>query len=71
MDAMHFDRWARSLAGGANATCANCRTDADCLELGMPPGSACVPVAEGHCAGYACEHGMACLEPCQPPVPEA
>jgi hypothetical protein len=43
--------------------CADCRKDADCLALGFPAGSACVPVGLGHCNGR-CESGMACLVPC-------
>jgi hypothetical protein len=46
--------------------CAVCATDADCLVLGYPPGSACAPVSQGHCSG-TCESGMACLVPCGTP----
>jgi hypothetical protein len=43
--------------------CADCRKDADCVALGYPPGSACIPYSEGICSG-ACESGMACVVPC-------
>jgi hypothetical protein len=51
-----------SLAARASG-CAACQRDGDCLVLGLPPGSACVPFATGACAG-ACESGMACVAPC-------
>jgi hypothetical protein len=51
-----------SLAARARG-CADCEGDADCLALGLPSGSACVPFATGACAG-ACESGMACVAPC-------
>lgn len=59
-----------SLAARASG-CADCKRDADCLALGAPPGSACVPFATGACAG-ACESGMLCVAPCHvaPFVPE-
>jgi hypothetical protein len=44
--------------------CADCRKDADCLALGLPSGSACVPFATGACAG-TCESGMVCVAPCE------
>jgi hypothetical protein len=52
--------------------CAVCRSDADCVALGLPPGAACAAVAEGLCAGV-CETGMACLLPCglEPPPPSS
>jgi hypothetical protein len=43
--------------------CADCKKDADCEALGFPGGSACIPVALGHCTGR-CKSGMACLSPC-------
>lgn len=46
-----------------SSQCAECRTDADCLALGLPPGSACVPFSTGVCAGN-CPTGMACAAPC-------
>jgi hypothetical protein len=59
-------------AGVGSPKCADCKKDADCLALGFPDGSACVPVGLGHCSGR-CETGMACLVPCGvefPPPPE-
>jgi hypothetical protein len=52
--------------------CADCQKDLDCLALGFPAGSACVPVERGHCSGR-CESGMACLVPCgvEFPPPDA
>lgn len=50
--------------------CADCQTDADCLSLGYPAGSACAPVATGNCAGH-CPTGMACLPPCGVELPES
>jgi hypothetical protein len=44
-------------------TCAACQRDSDCEAQGFPPGSACAPVTERHCAG-ACESGMVCQPPC-------
>lgn len=64
----------RSTAGSnvcsLGAPCADCQTDADCLALKFPPGTACAPISEGLCAGM-CETGMACLTPCgeKPPPP--
>ncbi len=49
--------------------CADCKKDADCLALGYPSGSACVPVELGHCSGR-CASGMACLVPCGVELPE-
>lgn len=49
--------------------CADCKKDADCLALGYPSGSACVPVALGHCSGR-CASGMACLVPCGVEYPD-
>lgn len=43
--------------------CEQCKTDADCVALGWPSGSACAPVSRGHCNGF-CDTGMACLVPC-------
>jgi hypothetical protein len=43
--------------------CADCQKDADCVALGFPAGSACVPLGIGSCA-HACESGMACFPPC-------
>jgi hypothetical protein len=56
---------------GGTMICHDCAKDADCEALGLP-GSACVPVARGQCAGASCEDGMACMAPCgyQPPAPE-
>lgn len=53
---------------GSGSDCADCKKDADCAALGFPPGSACVPVSEGRCAGQ-CESGTGCLVPCgfEPP----
>jgi hypothetical protein len=50
-------------AAEGSPKCADCKKDADCLALGFPAGSACVPVELGHCSGR-CESGMACLVPC-------
>jgi hypothetical protein len=49
--------------------CAVCTRDIDCLTLGFPAGSACVPVANGHCTEAACASAMACVPPCgfEPP----
>lgn len=47
-----------------NTVCADCNSDADCLALGLPPGSACTPFAEGLCTGM-CEGGRACMPPCE------
>jgi hypothetical protein len=49
--------------------CAICATDADCVALGFPPGSACAPVSQGHCVG-TCDSGMACMVPCGSPLPD-
>lgn len=51
------------------ASCADCQTDADCVTLGYPAGSACAPVGTGYCAGQ-CPTGMACLVPCGTELPE-
>jgi hypothetical protein len=50
--------------------CVDCQRDADCQELGFPPGSSCTVVSQGRCAGE-CESGTACLLPCGfvPPGP--
>jgi hypothetical protein len=50
--------------------CTDCKTDADCLALGYPAGSACAQVGRGNCAGW-CDSGMACLVPCGAEYPEA
>jgi hypothetical protein len=50
-------------ANQAHTDCADCRKDADCVALGYPVGSACIPYSEGICSG-ACESGMACAIPC-------
>jgi hypothetical protein len=54
------------------SVCVDCQKDADCEVLGLPPGSACLPVAGGLCAGDCPETGMVCLPPCGsvPPDPE-
>jgi hypothetical protein len=52
------------------SVCADCHTDADCLALGLPVGSACVPVTEGDCEG-SCVGATACLAPCSVPALEA
>jgi hypothetical protein len=51
--------------------CAPCKRDADCVALGLPPGSACAPTATGNCAGD-CATGTVCLVPCgtDPLAPE-
>ncbi len=58
------------LFGEGLSQCATCQRDADCVAMGLPPGSACAPVSEGFCAGV-CPSGMACLIPCGsgPPPP--
>lgn len=43
--------------------CTSCKRDADCVRLGLPPGSACLPAANGACVGI-CPTGMACMVPC-------
>lgn len=48
---------------GTTDFCADCRKDTDCLALGFPAGSACIPVTAGNCSGN-CESGMACFPPC-------
>lgn len=50
-------------AGQEHTECADCRKDADCVALGYPPESACIPYSAGICAG-ACASGMACVVPC-------
>jgi hypothetical protein len=49
--------------------CTDCRTDADCVALGYPAGSACAPVGRGNCTGF-CDSGMACLVPCGVEFPD-
>ena len=46
------------------------RRDADCLALGFPPGSACLAVGVGRCAGF-CPSGTACNPPCPTAPPPA
>jgi hypothetical protein len=53
--------------GHVDSTCSDCRTDADCLAMGLPPGSVCIPVTEGICDAY-CQSNMACLAPCPSPA---
>lgn len=50
--------------------CASCRRDRDCLAIGFPAGSACVPVSKGECTTSGCPNGMVCMAPCgaTPPV---
>jgi hypothetical protein len=48
---------------GDQWNCTDCKTDADCLALGFPAGSACAQVGRGICSGW-CDSGMACLLPC-------
>ena len=43
--------------------CAVCERDADCVEAGFPPGSACAPFTAGRCAG-TCDSGTECVVPC-------
>lgn len=43
--------------------CADCRKDADCIDLGFPAGSACVPFETRICAG-TCASDMMCVAPC-------
>lgn len=60
-----------NVCGTVNApsVCTDCKKDADCEALGLPPGSACVPFSEGNCAGN-CESGMACIAPCGSEIPD-
>lgn len=60
---------AASPAATGDPRCADCAKDADCEVLGYPAGSACIPVALGHCAGR-CPTGMACLIPCGTELPD-
>lgn len=53
-----------------SGACANCARDADCLALGFPPGSACLAVGVGRCAGF-CPSGTACNPPCPTAPPPA
>jgi hypothetical protein len=57
---------------GVTKICHACKKDVDCEALGLPRGSACVPVARGHCTAADCEIGMMCMAPCgyEPPAPE-
>jgi hypothetical protein len=50
------------LPGQGGSECADCRKDADCLVLGFPAGTACVPM-EGNCA-QQCGLTTACVVPC-------
>ena len=50
--------------------CADCRKDADCAALGMPPGSACLPAAAGICGADCPETGTVCLPPCGRNLPD-
>ncbi len=51
------------------SSCTTCKRDADCVNFGYPPGSACAPFATGVCAGL-CPTAMVCMAPCgaTPPV---
>ena len=50
--------------------CVPCRKDADCVVLGLPPGSACLPTTGILCRGECTETGMVCLPPCGVEIPE-
>jgi hypothetical protein len=54
--------------GAELSQCADCSKDADCLALGMPPGTACALVSKGPCSGI-CPGAMACLLPCGTQLP--
>ena len=52
---------------GIGADCGSCQTDADCIALGLPPGSSCVDSSVGTCACSEAEKGT-CIVPCGTPV---
>lgn len=53
---------------GSGSECTDCERDADCVKLGFPRGSACVPSTAGRCAGN-CEGGTACAVRCGTVIP--
>jgi hypothetical protein len=57
----------------AGGICTVCERDRDCLELGFPPGSACVRLSGGRCTDSCTETGgTICIAPCgiEAPAPE-
>lgn len=52
-----------------HSQCVECRKDADCLGLGFPQGTACVPMTEKLCSGQCPATGSACMLPCGTELP--
>jgi hypothetical protein len=71
VDSSQVDELFRTTAGSQfcatlNApidVCVDCQRDVDCVTLGFPARSACLPIGGDYSREDACEGGMACLPP--------
>lgn len=52
-----------SVFGDIGGQCGECETDADCVALGLPPGSSCIDASLGTCVCPEAERGV-CVIPC-------